>query len=388
MDTLPNEQERAVQEAVADLLRTECPASLVREVERGNQGYSHALWRKFADLGWIAACLPVDQGGQGLPLAYLGLILEEAGRHIAPLPLYSTMVAASILARHGSAAQRALLRDVGAGKLLLSFAVSERDGRWSRDAIRLSGVRDGNDILLSGSKGFVTGFAEAGKCLVAFRQADGGLATILVDRETPGISQTALLPMARDSESLVTFDAVRIPVDDLVGGEKSVSELMDFAAVFLVPLMQGATRRALDLALDYVNHRDAFGQPIGSFQAIQHMAADMLIAADGAQLLGREAIWRIDAGLPASVEVSQAKSFANEACLAACRSAQQMHGGMGFIEECDLNLGYRRVVSWGLRCGTAQEHRDRIAAALLDTPGKVRLGMEQRLPEQLERIDG
>jgi alkylation response protein AidB-like acyl-CoA dehydrogenase len=194
--------------------------------------------------------------------------------------------------------------------------------------------------------------------------------------------------MARDSESLVRFDAVRIPVDNLVGNQESVSELMDFASVLLVPMMQGATRRALDLALDYVNNRDAFGQPIGSFQAIQHMAADMLIAADGAQLLAREAIWRIDQGLPASVEVSQAKSFANEACLAACRSAQQMHGGMGFIEECDLNLGYRRVASWSMRCGTAREHRARIAAALLDTPGKVRLGMEQFLPEQMERIDG
>lgn len=388
MDVLPNEQERAVQAAVGDFLAAECPPSLVRDVERSDQGHCRELWRKFADLGWIAACLPEDQGGQGLPPSYLGLIMEQVGHRLAPLPLHATMVAALIIARHGNASQRALLRDVGAGKLLLSFAVSERDGRWSPDAIRLTGVRDGGDIVLSGTKSFVDGFAEADKCLVAFRQQDGTLATILVDRDTAGIGRTDLLPMARDSESLVRFDAVRIPVDSLVGGHKSVLELMDLAAIFLVPLMQGATRRALDLALLYVNNRDAFGQPIGSFQAIQHMAADMLIAADGAQLLAREAIWRIDQGLPASVEVSQAKSFANEACLAACRSAQQMHGGMGFIEECDLNLGYRRVASWSMRCGTAREHRARIAAALLDAPGKVRLGMEQRLPEQLERIDG
>jgi alkylation response protein AidB-like acyl-CoA dehydrogenase len=388
MDILPNEQERAVQTAVADFLAAECPALLVREVERSDQGHSRALWRKFAELGWIAACLPTEQGGQGLPLSYLGLILEQAGYHLAPLPLHSTMVAALVIARHGNAAQRALLRDVAAGDLLLSFAVSERSGAWNRDAIRLNGMRDRDDIILSGAKCFVDGFAEADKCLVAFRQQDGSPGLILVDRGAPGISGTDLLPMARDSEALVSFDRVRVPVDNIVGDEKSVRELMDFASIFLVPLMQGATRRALDLALLYVNNRDAFGQPIGSFQAIQHMAADMLIAADGAQLLGREAIWRIDQGLPASVEVSQAKSFASEACLAACRSAQQMHGGMGFIEECDLNLGYRRVVSWGLRGGTAREHRARIAAALLDTPGTVRLGMEQRLPDQLERIDG
>lgn len=387
MDVLPNGQECAVQEAVAGFFGHECPAALVREIERGDRGYSRELWRNFARLGWLGACLPEEQGGQGLPLSYLGVILEQAGYRIAPLPLHSTMVAALIVARHGTAAQRALLRDVAAGELLLSFAVSERSGKWSRDAIRLGGMRDGGDIVLSGTKCFVDGFAEAGSCLVAFRQEDGSLGLILVDRDAPGISRTDLLPMARDSESLVSFDRVRVPVDNLVGGESSVRELMDFASIFLVPLMQGATRRALDLALLYVNNRDAFGQPIGSFQAIQHMAADMLIAADGAQLLGREAIWRIDQGLPASVEISQAKSFASEMCLAACRSAQQMHGGMGFIEECDLNLGYRRVVSWGLRCGTAQEHRARIASALLDMPGKVRLGMEQRLPEDLESYE-
>jgi alkylation response protein AidB-like acyl-CoA dehydrogenase len=144
MDVLPDEQERAVQEAVADFLRTECPSSLVREVERSGKGCSRELWRKFADLGWIAACLPEDQRGQGLPLSYLGLIFEQVGHHIAPLPLHSTMVAALIIARHGHAAQRALLRDVGTGRLLLSFAISETSGKWHRDAIRLRGVRDGH----------------------------------------------------------------------------------------------------------------------------------------------------------------------------------------------------------------------------------------------------
>jgi alkylation response protein AidB-like acyl-CoA dehydrogenase len=111
------------------------------------------------------------------------------------------------------------------------------------------------------------------------------------------------------------------------------------------------------------------------------MAADMMNAVDGTQLLVREALWHMSEALPASVEVSQAKSFANERCLAVCRGTQQMHGGIGFIAECDINLWYRRVASWALRAGTTYEHRQRIAASLLDRPGHARLGGLQQLAQ-------
>jgi alkylation response protein AidB-like acyl-CoA dehydrogenase len=131
----------------------------------------------------------------------------------------------------------------------------------------------------------------------------------------------------------------------------------------------------MEFAVEYAKQREAFGQPIGAFQAIQHLAADMLIAVDGAELLVREALWRLGEGLPASVEVSQAKAFASDKCVFVGRSAQQIHGGLGFMMECDLQLWYRRIVAFSLRCGSAREHRQRVAAALLDQPGKVRLGM-------------
>ena len=140
--------------------------------------------------------------------------------------------------------------------------------------------------------------------------------------------------------------------------------------------MVGAAGEATQRAVDYAKQRHAFGQPIGSFQAIQHMTADMTIGVDGAQLLAREAIWRLARGLPASVEVSQAKAFANEKCLMAVRMAQQIHGGIGFIAQFDQQLWYRRVAAGSLRCGTTPEHRARIADALLDAPGRVRLGYD------------
>lgn len=164
-------------------------------------------------------------------------------------------------------------------------------------------------------------------------------------------------------------------------GRAIVRELMDLATAFTTALMVGAAGEATHRAVEYAKGRNAFGQPIGSFQAIQHMAADMTIGVDGAQLLVREAFYRISNGLSARVEVAQAKAFASEKCLAAVRMAQQIHGGIGFIAEFDQQLWYRRVAAWSLRCGTAPEHRRLVAESLLDRQGPVRLGYDQSLTE-------
>jgi alkylation response protein AidB-like acyl-CoA dehydrogenase len=379
MDTLLTEDETAIQQAAAEFFSTEATSLLARAAERGEEHMSRELWAKVAELGWLGISLPESCGGQGLPLSYLGLVFEEAGRRLAPIPLLSVMVPALVLARHGSKAQRDLLPRVVSGELLLTYAIQEADCRWSVDAIALVGRIDGDHLVLSGHKAFVDNFRTAGRCLVAFRMADGsGVALALIDTHSSGIEITDLITTAGDAEAMIRFVGVRVPLTDMVGtpetGRAISLELMDLATILTATLMVGAAAEATQRAVDYAKQRHAFGQPIGSFQAIQHMTADMTIGVDGAQLLAREAIWRLAKGLPAGVEVSQAKAFANEKCLMAVRMAQQIHGGIGFIAQFDQQLWYRRVAAWGLRCGTAPEHRARIADALLDAPGRVRLG--------------
>jgi alkylation response protein AidB-like acyl-CoA dehydrogenase len=391
MNVLPDAQEVEVQETVAQFLKTECTPALVRASEAGSAGYSKDLWEKFALLGWLTLCLPQEAGGQALPMTYLGLLLEEVGRHIAPLPVHSTMVAALMLAKHGSPEQRELLKRVGAGSLILSFSATGKSGVWSADALSVKGRREGDDVVLSGAAYFVDHFSTSEKSLIAIRLERDGPgrdepAAILVDTVGKGITVEQLHPMAKDNECVVTFDNVRVSAANLLGrpgrGAEVVNDLQNYAAILLVAQMQGAARQAMESAVEYVNNREAFDQPIGAFQAIQHMAADMLNAVDGSQLLAREAIWRLSQGLTANIEVSQAKAFANEKCLMVCRSAQQMFGGLGFITDCDINLWFRRVASWSLRCGTTYEHRARVASILLDQPGRVRLDapLESTLP--------
>lgn len=381
MDVLLTDDEVTIQGAAAAFLATEATAALARQSERDPGRFSPALWSKVAELGWLGISLPEAYGGQELPLSYLGLVFEEVGRRIAPLPLLGTMVTALVLARHGNPAQRALLKQVIAGDLMLTYAVQEPNCRWSVDAVALGGRIDGEYLVLSGQKAFVDNIHTAGKCLVVFRMLDGsGVSLALIDPKTSGIEVTDLITTAGDAQGNMHFENVRVPIADMVGtpiaGHPIALELMNFAAMFTTALMVGAAGEASHRAVEYAKQRVAFGQPIGSFQAIQHMAADMTIGVDGAQLLVREAISKMAAGLTAGVEVSQAKAFANEKCLMAARMAQQIHGGIGFIAEFDQQLWYRRIVAWSLRCGTASEHRARVAAALLDRPGKVRLGYD------------
>jgi alkylation response protein AidB-like acyl-CoA dehydrogenase len=386
MDVLLDDDEAAVQTAAAAFLSTESTAALVRMAERDPDRVSRDLWAKVVELGWVGISLPEECGGQELPLSYLGLLFEELGRQLAPIPMLSTMVSALILARHGSPAQRQSLRHVVDGKLTLTYAVQERDGAWSADALTLAGTVAGDQLVLNGEKAFVDNFRSAGGCLVVFRMNGGSLALALVDTKTAGISVEDLVTTAGDAEAIVRFDDVRVDLTEMVGspetGRAIVLELMDLATAFTTALMVGAAGEATHRAVEYAKGRNAFGQPIGSFQAIQHMAADMTIGVDGAQLLVREAIYRISNGLSARVEVAQAKAFASEKCLAAVRMAQQIHGGIGFIAEFDQQLWYRRVAAWSLRCGTAPEHRLLVSESLLDRQGPVRLGYDQSITEE------
>ena len=375
MDVLPDEQESLIRETAREFFAAEATPALIRACEKDVDKYSPELWKEFADLGWLGVSLPEACGGQGLPLTYAGLVLEEAGRHIAPIPLHSTMVAALVIARHGSPAQRDLLRQVIAGEMLLSFAVQGRDGVWTETPKGLTGRRDGGTVVLDGERSFVDNFRIAHKFLVLF-ELDGKPCAVLIDTMLAGIERVDLVTTAKDAQSLVKFNGVRVAERDIVpGGAALARDLCNCASALMTSQLAGCTRRDMEFAAEYAKQREAFGQPIGSFQAIQHLMADMLIAVDGVEMLVHEALWRLDRGLPASIEVSQAKAFAGDKCLFIGRSAQQIHGGMGFMMECDLQLWYRRIVAFSLRCGSVREHRAHIAVALIDQPGKVRLGV-------------
>ena len=354
-------------------------------MEKDEQGYPPELWRKMSDLGWFGMSIPEPYGGQGLPLTYLGIILEEVGRAIAPVPFHSTAVPALTIVSQGTQEQRQeILPRVSRGDLMMTWAFQEQDPRLLPEAVHVQAVAVGDEFVITGTKMFVDNFNVAEKCLVACRTAPAspdneGISLFLVDTNAAGLSHIPLTTLAKDKQSKVQFDQVRVPQVNLVGelnqGWPIAQAMLDRGTALLCAQIVGATRKDIEMAIEYAKNRVAFGRPIGAFQSVQHMCADMTIWVDGAQMLTYEALWKMDQGLPASVEVSQAKAFCNDKCQAAVRSSQVLHGGMGFMMEFDLHLWYRRVCAWTMRLGTSFEHRARVSRALLDQPGKVRLGM-------------
>ena len=384
MDVLLTEEEKMVRNIAREFLEAECPTSLAREMETDARGYPPALWRKAAELGWQGMALPEKYGGQDLPLVYLGLILEEVGRAVAPLPLHSTVVAALTIAREGTEAQKeAVLPAVVRGDEVLTWAFAEQDPRALPETIQTRAVAEGAHFVLNGTKLFVDNFVAADRCLVACRTApassrSAGLSLFLVDTKSPGLSHIPLVTLAKDKQSEVVFENVRVGRAALIGelheGGPIIERMLDRATALLCAQMLGATRKDAEMAFEYAKYRVAFGKPIGAFQSIQHLCADMITSIDGGHLLTYEALWKMDQGLPAGVEVSQAKAFCNEKCEAVVRLSQMIHGGIGFMMEFDLHLWFRRVSAWAMRLGTSYDHRARVARALLDHPGRVVLG--------------
>jgi alkylation response protein AidB-like acyl-CoA dehydrogenase len=384
MDVLLTEEEKMVRDSAREFFEAECSTTMVRDMETDPKGYPPALWRKAAELGWQGMALPEKYGGQDLPLVYLGLIFAEVGRAVAPLPLHSTVVAALTIAKDGTEAQReAMLPAVVRGDTVLTWAFTEQDPRFLPDAVHMQAVASGDHFVLNGTKLFVDNFVAADQCLVTCRTApgskgDAGLSLFLVDAKSAGLSHTPLVTLAKDKQSEVVFENVRVPRANLIGelnrGGPIVERMLDRATALLCAQMLGATRKDAEMAIEYAKYRVAFGQPIGAFQSIQHVCADMIVWIDGGEMLTYEALWKMDQGLPASVEVSQAKAFCNEKCEAVVRFSQIIHGGIGFMMEFDLHLWFRRVSAWTMRLGTSYEHRARVAHALIDLPGRVVLG--------------
>ena len=231
---------------------------------------------------------------------------------------------------------------------------------------------------------FVDNYVSADKILVTCRtspasESSDGLSMFIIDTNLAGMVETPLVTIAKDKQSKVTFEGVKISKDDLVGeldqGWAIAVDMLDRGTALLCAQMVGAARKDIEIGIEYAKNRVSFGRPIGAFQSVQHMCADMTIWVDGAQMLTYEALWKMDEGIPASVDVSQAKAFCNDKCQAAVRSSQVLHGGMGFMMEFDLHLWYRRVCAWTMRLGTSFEHRARVSKALIEEPGRVRLGM-------------
>ena len=383
MDVLLDEDEELLREAIRRFFAAECDPSVVRRAEASTAGVDPSLWQNLAELGWLGLAMPALYGGAQAPMNQLGLLFEEAGRALAPVPLHPHTVASLTLAEHGTSTQKErYLSDAATGSSFLSWAWFEGRPGIGLNTIQLTAKPDGNGWRLNGSKHFVDGFDGAAACVVAVRTSPGdgaeGISLVLIDPNAAGVHATAQRTLAGDTQTSVTFEDVFVGGDDLLGVADEAGDaaqtMFEQAVILNCAMIVGATRMAVERAVEYAKERVAFGKVIGQFQAIQHMCANMIMWIDGAELLTREALWKLSQGQNATLEIASAKAFANEHCQAALREANQIHGGVAQVREYDQQLWYRRAAAWSMRLGTSLEHRRTVASCLALTGAETTRG--------------
>ncbi len=353
--------------SVRSALEEQCKPAHVRAMMDDPRGYGEALWSEMAKLGWLGLPFGEEYGGAGLGLVELCLVLEELARAAYPGPYFSSVVLGGLgLALGGSAAQKEKwLSAVASGKARLSAALVEESLDWDPASTSATALRRGDGWTLTGVKRFVPWAHVADAVLVPAR-APEGLSLFLVDPRATGVSLDPMVGIDLGSRWFeMKLGDVTVKADAMVGRSGSAGPLLEAllrrAAVCASAEMLGAARRCLDMSVEYAKVREQFGQPIGSFQAIRHRCAEMLVATENSHGAVYYAAWALAAGAEdAAVAASVSKAYVSEAARQVCGDAIQVHGGIGFTWEYDLHLYVKRAKALEPLFGDAEYHRELI----------------------------
>jgi alkylation response protein AidB-like acyl-CoA dehydrogenase len=366
----PSDDQRLLQQAARAFLDEHCTSAVVRAAWDSSRGEADGLWKEMAALGWLGLALPEAAGGAGLGLVETALVQEELGRVAYPGPYLPTVLAGWAIAEAGSEAQRSRwLADLAAGQARASVALLDDDLGWEPGpgATRAE-ASGGGRVTLTGVKRFAP-WAAVADLLVVPARGPAGPGCYLVATGGPGGSPGVSVEPAPAMDVGTRWATVRLdraPAEALGPPASGLAEaLLRRGAVGAAAEMLGAARRALDLSLAHAKVREQFGQPIGSFQAVRHRLAEMLLAVENAHAATYYAAWATDAGAPdAALAASVAKVHVSEAAWKACGDAIQVHGGIGFTWEYDLHLYAKRVRALQALFGDADHHRELIVRYL------------------------
>ena len=360
-------EQEEFRQSLRRFLADKSPAAEVRRLMETDTGYDPQVWKQLADqLGLQGLAIPEEFGGAGATAVELGIAFEEMGRALLCAPFFSTvgLAAQALLAVGDDEAKREYLPRIADGSLLATVAVTEPDGRWELAAVRTSAAADSatpGAFRLDGTKMFVVD-GHIAQLLLVVARTDGGLGLFAVDASDAGVVRT-LLPTLDMTRKLARVELNGVPAR-LVSGPgdatAALSRALDLALVALTAEQVGGAQRCLDMAVDYAKIRMQFGRPIGSFQAIKHKCAEMLIEVESAKSAAYHAAGSTadELGVAAAI----AKAYCSEAYFQVAAETIQVHGGIGFTWEHDAHLYFRRAKSSQLFLGDENYHRERFAA--------------------------
>ncbi|GAB3103828.1 acyl-CoA/acyl-ACP dehydrogenase [Aestuariicella hydrocarbonica] len=383
------DEQQMIRDTAEAFLAEVSTSEAVRQAMVTDQGYDHELWQRICtELYWQAIHIPEAYGGLGLGYVELVAMLEQMGRYLLCSPFFSTVcLGANALIVAGTEAQKAeFLPQICDGKTATlaytGYQSARHGGQWGADAVSTTVFRDGEDFILNGTLRYVPDGASAQLLVVAAR-AEGslgaeGISLFVLSADEAGISRRLLPTMdqTRKQGEIVLTD-VRVPAAALMGAEgqawSNLEAIVDLANVALAAEQMGGAQQLLDMTVDYTKERQQFNRPIAGFQAIKHMAADMMtrveVARSGvyyAACIAEEFLQKTELAVELPEAASVAKSYCADAYFQNASDALQMHGGVGFTWEYDVHLYFKRAKASEHFLGNGDYHRERLAQWLLD----------------------
>jgi alkylation response protein AidB-like acyl-CoA dehydrogenase len=384
VDFALSEEQEQLRDVARDVLAHECPTDVVRKVMETESALDPALWRLFADQGWLGILIPESHGGAGLGLLDAAVLLWELGRVVAPGPFLISSIGAVVTLREGATAaqQRLWLPRLASGEAVATLAVAEPpEPRFDPAGIDACARREGRGWRLEGTKLFVESAQTADLILAAFRTPR---ARSRKRSEEIGLFAVPAQARGLKAQPLVSADetrrwcelrlrGVRLADDALLGSSgagratasrcgRALARALDACAIATAAESLGGAERAIEQSVEYVKAREQFGRPVGSFQAVQHMAAEAVAKLEPARSLLWYAAWAFDARpREAPLAAAMVKALACDVYRSVTRTAVEMHGGIGFTWEHDMHLYFKRALANACAFGDSDAQRARVA---------------------------
>jgi alkylation response protein AidB-like acyl-CoA dehydrogenase len=369
-----SDEQEELRTSVRRFLAEKSPETEVRRLMETTEGYDPAVWSQMADqLGLQSLTIPEEFGGSGFTYVELIVVLEEMGAALLCAPFFSTVALAAnaVLTSGDEAAKKYLLPGFASGETIGTLAITEDNGRWDFGGIECQAEKSGDGDgggggdgwTLNGHKMFVIDGHTANLIVVAARTA-AGVSLFGVKGDAEGLTRTPLPTMDQTrKQARLEFSGTPAWLIGTDGGaEAGLSKTLDLAAIALAAEQVGGAQRVLDSSVEYAKTRIQFGRPIGSFQAIKHKCADMLLEVESAKSAAYYAAWAAAEDsdeLP--VVASLSKSYCSEAYFHAAAENIQIHGGIGFTWEHPAHLYFKRAKSSELLLGDPAYHRELLA---------------------------
>ena len=369
-----SEEQTMLRDMAKQFFSEQVPVTNLRQLrdDVSEDGFDRDVWKQIVELGFAGILIPEEMGGTGFGPMGIGIVMQEAGRTLAASPLYSTAVlgAGMIMAAGSENQKKELLPQIAAGELLLALAIDETNHHNPAN-IAMAATRDGDDFVLSGEKKFVIDGHIADKLIVAARTSGEagdpkGISAFLIDANTPGVTITRTHMVDTRNAANISFDGVKVQSDALLGSADGaypeLENVLDMGRVCLSAEMLGGIETVFDTTLTYLKERKQFDAIIGTFQALQHRAAEMFCEVEICQSVVLDALSALEErrnDIPRAA--SLAKARLSDASRLITNEGVQMHGGIGMTDAVDVGLFLKRARVQAQMLGDANFHRSRYA---------------------------